>query len=109
MTTEETVQVTAAPGQMEQVAQALIRLADHPHDVVWASRGGHFVVPESVAVKYAAEQAGELAAAAEASGAKPAGKPRSRRRAAAGKTAAAEQAPAGRRRASRNKKEGDGS
>lgn len=112
MDKEETVQVTAAPGQMEQVAKALIRLADHPHDVVWASRGAHFVVPESVAVKYAAEQAGELAAAAEADTSKPAAKPRSRRRAAAAKeTPAAGEKPAtGRRgRASRRKKEGDGS
>lgn len=57
MTDKQTVPVVAGPGQMEQVAQDLIRLADHPHDVVWQSRGGHFVVPEEVAVRYAAEQA----------------------------------------------------
>jgi hypothetical protein len=107
---KETVQVVAPQGQMEPVAQALIRLADHPHDVVWASRGGYFVVPEDVAVRYAAEQAGELAAAAEAeqtdAAAKPAAKPRSRRRAATKAAAAGDEPATGRRRASRKKKEG---
>lgn len=84
-----TVQVEAGPGQMEQVAADLIRLADHPHDVVWRSRGGFFVVPEQVAVRYAAE----TAAAAEAEPAEkkssPA-KPRAARRRASSKTAAAD-------------------
>ena len=93
MADKETVQVTPAPGQLEELAAALLRLADHPHDVVWQSRGGFFVVPEVVAVRYAKEQ-----------GDKPAGEepaaPRSRRRAAAASTAAAD-AKAPRARASR--------
>jgi hypothetical protein len=114
MAETELVQVDPGPGQMEQVAAALIRLADHPHDVVWRSRGGFFVVPEKVAVRYAAE----TAAAAEAEPAEkktsPA-KPRAARRRASAKTAAADTskpaAPAKepakpRARASRSKKKG---
>lgn len=63
---EETIPVVPASGQVEQVAKDLIRLADHPHDVVYRSRENDFMVPESVAIRYAEEQAGQLAAAAEA-------------------------------------------
>lgn len=59
---KKTTSVVPAPGQMEQVAQTLLRLADSPEDVIYRSRGGHFDVPEELAVKYAAETAGELAA-----------------------------------------------
>ena len=88
MADTEMVRVDPGPGQMEQVAAALIRLADHPHDVVWRSRGAFFLVPEQVAVRYAAETAaaGGQAEPAEA-------KPRTRRRASS-KAPAADSKPA---------------
>ena len=112
MAETEMVQVDPGPGQMEQVAAALIRLADHPHDVVWRSRGGFFHVPEEVAVRYAAE----TAAAGEAEPAEKKAseaKPRARRRASS-KTATAADKPAApakepakpRARSPRSKKKG---
>jgi hypothetical protein len=113
MAETEMVQVDPGPGPeaLEQTAAALIRLADHPHDVVWRSRGSFFLVPEVVAVRYAAEVAA-------AGGGKPAETtggeakaPRARRRASS-KTAAADSnaAPAEsakpRSRASRSKRKG---
>lgn len=106
MADTEMVRVDPGPGQMEQVAAALIRLADHPHDVVWRSRGAFFLVPEQVAVRYAAE----TATAGEAEPAQT--KPRARRRTGAKTTAdtstpAATTEPAkARSRAPRSKRKG---
>jgi hypothetical protein len=110
---ENTVPVFPGPGQLEELAKALIGLANHPHDVVWQSRGGYFDVPEGVAARYAKEQGGQLDTAGEETEAVEAPKQapaRSRRRAAAktAKTAETADEPAAkpRSRASRSKKKG---
>lgn len=45
---------------LAELAQALISLADHPHDVVWSTRELGFEVPEKVAQAYAETVAGQL-------------------------------------------------
>lgn len=106
MSEQNSIPVVPAPGQMETVAQDLIRLADHPHDVVWRARERDFMVPEQVAIRYAEEQAGQLAEAAEQAGDKAATKPRSRRRASSAAPAGEKATPAGRARR-RGSKTGD--
>lgn len=113
---KRTTSVTPAPGQMETVARELLDLADSPEDVIYRSRGGYFEVPEELAVKYAAQQANDLAARifdvpAEILAAGEPAKGRSRRRAKAGPAdpaAPAAEKPARRQRASSAQKATDG-
>lgn len=49
-----TVLITPGGGQpLEELARALIALADHPHDVEWRPRWGAFEVPGTLAQAYA--------------------------------------------------------
>ena len=50
----ERVIVRRAEGQpLDELAAALIALADDPHEVVWEHRAGVLTVPEYVAARYA--------------------------------------------------------
>lgn len=51
---DEKILVSLGEGQsLEQLAADLIALADHPHDVDYSPRAGGFLVPETLAGRYA--------------------------------------------------------
>lgn len=89
------------PGElpMGAVAAALLKLADHPHDVDWQPRMGAFIVPSALAQKYAAVVAGEPEPAA----AKGPAKAKGARKRTTAKKGATSEAPRRARRGSRDK------